>query len=325
MTTTRTHPLRARHLVAMLLATTALLVGVPSAMAADDPGGFAVSPMIFDVDVTPGQSSTYQVTITNADDVTQRYTFSKEDFQGDKDEPAATPVLLGGKFASAISGHDWITAPAPLSIPSGQSRTVQVKVTPPAGSTGGHYAALIVSGASRNAGQIVATSRVGVLFLMNAGGVPPPEIVITEIQEVGETTTNTVVRFINNGTRHVTPKPVVRVTDPSGDEDIVKPSTGTCTTALPGAPGECVIPPGETIANPDGFQSGGSKKSVDLFGDEEGTSAKGDLPTEWAGAWTSLLLPLVGIALFALYFLFLRRRRKDEEDEGELAGAAPLT
>ena len=44
----------------------------------------------------------------------------------------------------------------------------------------------------------------------------------------------------------------------------------------------------------------------------EGTAAKGELPTKWAGTWTSLLLPLVGIALFVLYFLFLRRRRKDE-------------
>jgi LPXTG-motif cell wall-anchored protein len=32
-----------------------------------------------------------------------------------------------------------------------------------------------------------------------------------------------------------------------------------------------------------------------------------------------MLLPLVGIALFAMYFLFLRRRRKDEEDDAELA------
>jgi LPXTG-motif cell wall-anchored protein len=32
-----------------------------------------------------------------------------------------------------------------------------------------------------------------------------------------------------------------------------------------------------------------------------------------------MLLPLVGVALFVLYFLFLRRRRKDEEDGDELA------
>ena len=57
---------------------------------------------------------------------------------------------------------------------------------------------------------------------------------------------------------------------------------------------------------------------VDVVGNpgEEGTAARGDLPTEWAGAWSSMLLPLVGVALFVLYFLFLRRRRKDEEDDG---------
>lgn len=323
MTTTRT---LTRQLLASLAATAALLVAAPIAGAADAPGGFAVAPMVFDVDVTPGKSSTYQITITNVDDGPTRYTFSKEDYQGDKDEPAATPVLLGGKFASDISGYDWIAAPAPITIPAGQTRTVPVRVTPPSGATGGHYAALIVEGNSRKAGQIVASSSIGVLFLMNAGGVPPPEIVITEIREVGPTQTVTKINYLNNGTTHTKPKPTVTTTDPITGKPIKK-AVGECTTALPGGPGECVVDDNDgTLVGDGGITSGAEQKSVNLLGDEEGTSAKGELPTEWAGAWTSLLLPLVGIALFVLYFLFLRRRRKDEEEgDGELAMGAPLT
>lgn len=306
-----------RKLLAGLVATAALLAAASPAIAAEDAGGFAIAPMIFDVDVAPGRASTFQITITNADATPTRYTFSKEDFEGDRDEPAATPVLLGGKFDSAISGYDWIGAPAAITIPGGEARTVPVRVTPPANATGGHYASLIVSGGSRRAEGITATSRIGVLFMMNAGGVPPPEIVITEVTTVGETTTRTVVEYTNPSKRtHVTPRnPVKTVTDPVfGGEEKIK---GECSTALPGGSGTCEFidedPEGNVAGSAGGLDSGFRSADIGLDGDE--TSAKGNLPTEWAGTWTSMLLPLVGIALFALYFLFLRRRRKDEEDD----------
>lgn len=322
----RTHA--ARRLAASLLVVGAMLVAAPGALAAaDDSVGFGVAPLKFDIDVSPGQSSTHRIKITNTDTVRTTYTFSKEDFEGDKDDPAATPVLMGGKFASAISGYDWISAPDAITIPAGQSRTVSVRVNAPAGATGGHYAALVVSGGSRSAGNLVARSRLGVLFLMNAGGVPPPEIKITEIREVGPTKTVTKIRFVNDGQVATRPKPVVTVTDRvTGDE--VSRGTGTCSTALPGAAGECTVDDRTgTLVGRDGGEvgSGVTQKSISLFGDDEGTSAKVELPTEWAGAWTSMILPLVGMALFALYFLFLRRRRKDEEAHGDVAFGAPLS
>jgi hypothetical protein len=317
------------HLLAAAALATALFVPASSASAAaaDDPGGFSVQPMIFDEDVTPGASASYAITITNADPDSTRFTFSKEDFEGDKDEPSATPVLMGGEFKSAISGYGWIDLPDPVTIPGGESRTVKVNVRPPSGATGGHYTAVLVNGRTTRDGSVSATSRIGVLFMMNAGGVPPPDIVITEIKEVGETTTQTVIRYTNpSGGTHVTPKPVVTTKDP-----ITHTTTGRyegeCETALPGATAECTVNTDDShnlVSDPDGPVTGlGEQQSISLIpgDDAEGSaaSAKGELPTEWAGTWTSMLLPLVGIALFAMYFLFLRRRRKDEEDDAELA------
>lgn len=316
------------HLLAAAALATALFVPASPALAADDPGGFSVQPMIFDEDVTPGASASYSITISNADPDATRFTFSKEDFEGDKDEPSATPVLMGGEFKSAISGYDWIDLPDPITIPGGESRTVKVNVRPPSGATGGHYTAVLVNGRTTRDGSVSATSRIGVLFMMNAGGVPPPDIVITEIKQVGETTTQTVIRYTNNGQTAVTPKPTRTVTD-AVDDDKKSTTTGTCTTALPGAVGECTIPDpddpdGSTVSFDSGVDSPFEKGSISLIpGDDEAAgsaaSAKGELPTEWAGTWTSMLLPMVGIALFAMYFLFLRRRRKDEEDDAEFA------
>lgn len=315
----RTH--LTRHLLTALVTTAALLVPAAPALAVEA-GGFSIAPMVFDVDVTPGNTSTYSIVITNADNVATRYSFSKEDYEGDKDEPAATPVLLGGKFASPISGYDWIELPDAITIPAGEARTVKVNVNPPSGAKGGHYTALIVNGNSRKAGSVTVTSRIGVLFMMNAGGTPPPDIVITEIKEVGETTTQTVIRYTNPGPIHTTPTPTREVKDPV-DGDPLRTTTGTCTTALPGGSGTCTIPneddpEGTTVVHDSGVDSTLEKPYISLIPDgEEGSasSAKGELPTEWAGTWTSMLLPLVGIALFVLYFLFLRRRRKDEADE----------
>lgn len=323
----RTH---ARIAGILLLACAMLMVVVPGARAAGASGsdsvGFGVAPLRFDVETKPGDASTHVITINNTDDVDMTFTFSKEDFEGDKDEPDATPVLLGGKFASDISGYDWIITPDPVTVPAGGTKTVPVRVNVPAGATGGHYAALIVSSAARSAGSVLAQSRMGVLFMMNAGGVPPPDIIITEIKQVGPSTT--VTEYINGGRTATTPTGTI-TQDPvgPGPNRTIK---GECSTALPGGSGKCTFETGGG-KNGDGGTDAGLlpvgpvEQYVDIVGNpgEEDTAARGELPTEWAGTWSSLLLPLIGVALFVLYFLFLRRRRKDEEggddDAGDLA------
>lgn len=322
---------RLATIAALLLAVAALAVP-GAAWAADDSLGFGVAPLRFDVDTRAGQTSTHRISITNTEPTATKFTFSKEDFQGDRSDPGATPVLLGGKFESAISGYDWITLPEAVTVPPGGTTSVDVKVTVPAGATGGRYTALMVHGESRTAGGIVAQSRLGVLFLMNAGGAPPPEIVITEVKEVGPT--RTVTEFINKGTTAVKDPKGTITRDPVGPGKPTKVPGKCSRIVLPGAAGECVFEEREggtggtgTDRGSDGAFGGTGpvEQYVDIVGDpgEEGTSARGQLPTEWAGTWTSMLLPLVGVVLFVLYFLFLRRRRKQEEGDVELAWGAP--
>jgi len=292
-----------------------------AAASGSDSVGFAVSPLRFEVDVPAGTTSTHQITITNTDDRATTYTFSKEDFQGDKDEPAATPVLLGGKFDSAISGFDWLSVPDQVTIAGGDSKTVTIKVAAPTGATGGHYAAVFVNGPTQMADEVSAQSRMGVLFMMNAGGVPPPDIVITEVVE--RTDGGTKVVYTNEGQTATKPKPTITTKDPVTGKP-VKRQLGTCTTALPGGSGECNIPKGGGSGS--SSTGGGTtvglpgKRYVDLTDEDTGAKTGAALPTEWSGTWSSLLLPLVGIALFVLYFLFLRRRRKKGEEDEDVDG-----
>ena len=324
MKRTRTHiPARLAALVATLVAL--LVVAAPAGavtQSGSDSVGFGVSPLRVDVERPAGTSSTHLLRITNTDTTATKFTFSKEDFAGDQDDPGATPVLLGGKFESPISGYSWIAVPEPVTVPPGATRTVSVKVTAPAGATGPHYTAVMVTGESRSAGRIIATSRIGVLFLMNAGGAPPPELVITEIQEVGPN--RTVTRFINTGGNATDNVKSTLDLDPVGPGGDKKSVPGVCTQeVLPGAAGECEYDTSKVGGN-GLFGVGPVKPSVSLVGDDaegEGTSARSELPTEWAGTWSSLLLVLVGAGLFVLYFLFLRRRRKQELD-GDGTGMA---
>lgn len=308
----------------------AALFAVPLTHAATRTGsdsvGFGVQPLRFNIETSAGKTTTHTFSLTNTETSSSRFTFSKEDFSGDRDDPGATPVLLGGKLDSAISGYDWINIPDPITIPAGGTRTVSVKVVAPASATGGHYAALFVHGPARSAGNITATSRIGILFSMNAGNTPPPEIVITEIQEVSPN--RTVTQFVNEGTTTIK-RPTGTITrDPIG-RNPTRTIKGECTrNVLPGAAGECVFEDngGRSGNSSSGGLFGGDgllggvgpvEQYVDIVGDpgEEGMSARGELPTEWAGTWTSMLLPLVGVVLFVLYFLFLRRRSKDDEGE----------
>ncbi|MCZ4496573.1 MAG: hypothetical protein JWM25_1156 [Thermoleophilia bacterium] len=308
------------HRIATLAMTLVmLLLAAPQAGATvasnGDSVGFGVAPLIFELEAKPGASVVQQIRVTNTDERATTFTFSKEDFEGSKADPDATPVLLGGKFESAISGYDWVTTPEDITVPAGQTKLVNVRVAVPADATGGHYTALFVMPTARTANALIAQSRMGVLFLMNAGGVPPPDLVVTEITQVGPN--KTVTRYTNGGATAVKPTP--RITEEtrgpgSGTKRTI--AEGTCTRALPGAVGECeiVTKNGTTVGGGrDGLIPG--KRSLELVS-PEGSSATEDLPTEWASTWSSLLLPLVGIALAVIYFLFLRRRLKtDDEDE----------
>lgn len=310
--------------VAVVVTCAAMLLGAMPAMAAEDGAGFSVSPLRVDLDTAPGTASVQTISVRNTSTQPATFTVTREDIEGSATDPEATPVLLGGEFESAISGYRWLGSyPERFTLGSGQQRSFTVRVSVPKNATGGHYVALVIAGPPRTSGDLTAQSRAAVLFLMNAGGAPPPEIKIDKVTRY-EGGTRVTYRVSDDSTIGTQPEGRIQPDggwgsvfggdgDGGGGETL---EADRCTLALPGGTGVC------TFTDPEG--SGGGSDGIGPSGGdvelvtEDGTRVRGQLPTRWNGGLSSLLLPLAGIAMFVTYFLFLRRRRQDREDLEDL-------
>lgn len=306
------HRLRALrpHLTGqVMLAVVAMLMTASPAIAAN---GFSVTPMRFtDLTISQGQSKTVSITIMNGFDSKSTFRLATEDIKGSASNPSLNPILLGQQVDGPISAADWIKPErSSFEIAKGDSREVNVTVSVPSDATGGHYAALTVSSPQQTlpGRTVVAQSRIAVLFFINAGSKPPPEIVVQEVitREDGET----IIDYVNKGNG--------AATDTVAQIEYVNPVTGSvmavrksskCGIALPGSVARCRIPRQQSK----GLTSPIARPKVTLTSD--GRMARAEQPVEWAGPGSSLLLPLAGLVL--LVFWFRRGRRSDEDDDLE--------
>lgn len=289
-----------------------MILAVPGAAEAkgDASTGFAVSPMLVEEEIKPGDSSKHTITITNTTDEKQTFYLAKEDVTGSKEDPKASPVLVGGELDSPISGFDWLSGfPSSVSVSPGGSRDVTVTVKAPGKATGGHYAALTVTSEPKDIGDVSAQSRAAVIFMMNAGGVNPPEIVIEEVVVTEDA--RTIVDYVNSGDREVRPDATITYVDALTGETVSVRKAKECTTALPDSVGRCE------------FEAMGKGELDDplvtrpelVVNNGLGRSAKAELPMEWSDTWSSLVLPIAGLSLLLLFAL--RRRRRDEEPDDD--------
>jgi len=310
-----THMLPApiRHLLPalglrLLFAVLVAVLAVP-AIAHAESAGFAVQPLLVEADVDPGKSVKQTLTVTNTTSTRQTFAVGKEDIAGSRKDAYSSPVLLGGKVNSPISGYDWIDGlPGSVTIGPGESENVQLTVAAPSNATGGHYAAVTFTTGTTDIGDVDVRSRVAVLFLMNAGGVPPPEIVIEDVtvRENGKT----VVDYVNGGEKTVRPKATVTYVDAITGKTVATRNAEECTMALPGAMGRCEI---EALGKDARDGTLLTRPKVTLT-NGLGRTAKAELPVEWSGNWSAMILPIVGFVLLLL-FVLRRRRREPEEEE----------
>ena len=310
--TARRSPAMLRCALASVVALMAVMVlGIVATPAGAVTNGFAVTPLRYDAKVTAGISKTYPVSVLNSYSTRATFVVTKQDFAGSQSDPYAAPVFLGGQVDSPISGADWLDpSTTSFALDPGDTKVVNVTVRAPSGATGGHYAAIMIGSPTQAiSSDLKAKSQVAVLFMLNAGGVPPPELVIDDVyvNDGGDV----VIDYTNNGDTAVEPDGTLEYRDPITGE-ILSTDKGKCGTtgnALPGSAGRCII---ETDGE-DG--SALLKRGSVLISDDSGARATAKMPIEWSGSLASLLLPLAGVSLLVFYFAFLRRRREEEEDE----------
>ncbi|MBC7644776.1 MAG: hypothetical protein H7123_06595, partial [Thermoleophilia bacterium] len=293
----------ARSFIVQLALITTLLLGcllvlTPRARADTASDGFSVSPLKFEVEQSPGNTSSHVISITNTTEHNLTFAVTTEDIAGSKDDPNATPVLLGGTVTSPISGTSWLSPNVDsFKLAAGATHNLTVRITVPSGATGGHYAAVMISSTpvTSSGGGAVATSRAAVVMMMNAGGVAPPELVFQNI-----TTTKdggTVIDYINKGHKAVKPEAIVEYYDVMTGTKVATRKASDCGTALPGGSARCTVDPrpgsGTTASGSSDDALLVARPVVELRSD--GRRARAKEPLEWSGSWSSVLLPLTGL------------------------------
>jgi len=192
-------------------------------------GDFVVGPGKFDLTITPGESQTVDILLTNRTGVAKEFVLTTEDMTGSSD--IDQPTILLGDDTGPYSLKDFIQVPAHrFIIEPGERVTVPVTITLPTDAEpGGRYGSLLVQTVSSGApeGNLPATavvSRIAVLFFITTPG---------ELNRSGELVDFTTVPaasfftkgpitfgllYENTGTVHTNPAGEIVITNILGQE-----------------------------------------------------------------------------------------------------------
>ncbi len=136
---------------------------------------FVISPVNLELTLSPGQTTTQQITIVNRLGKTVNFGITKEDFVGSSD-PEKVTEFLGDESAGITSAKDWVTPDVDeIALNHGDRLTVQLTITAPQNAVAGsHYVAVFASATGEEQdqgnGKVRLVSRVGTLILINVPG-----------------------------------------------------------------------------------------------------------------------------------------------------------
>lgn len=150
----------------------AVLIG--SSQVALAGGGLMVSPVIIDTAVKKNGDTLPPIKVTNAGDEEYEITVEFLPLGHDLDGTPTTP-----SDSYKYTGHKMLSAKKPrFTLAPGQSSNIEVKVTIPAGRTGGAYAAMYVLGKpkKKQAESITSYVRVGVIIELALPGAAKRQI-----------------------------------------------------------------------------------------------------------------------------------------------------
>jgi hypothetical protein len=198
------------------LATSAMLLGSGmNAASAATPAGTTVSPPVYDLQASPGQTIVQKMTVHNDAEVSQSYTPVVNTIAPANEQGG---LAFGPTNASDLSG--WITvSPSKLDLPAGESGdfTITVKV-PSNASAGGHYATVFAKSETGtvNVNGASLTPLIGTSVLLKVAGN------LTESADVVEFSTSRArlvpgepidfsVRVRNTGNVHVRPQGTIQI------------------------------------------------------------------------------------------------------------------
>jgi hypothetical protein len=193
-------------------------------------GDFVVGPGRAEIQVQPGQTLVYEISVTNRISDNRTFELSVEDIAGSED--ANRSVELLGQAAGPHSVKDYISFPEnSFTLNLGERARIPVTISlPPNTPPGGYYGSVLVSTVQEEVpevGQLTRSpiiARVGTLFFITTPG---------EVNKSGETKSLSLkgdrwwyergpmdfsILFENTGSVHLNPYGEMRVTNLFGEE-----------------------------------------------------------------------------------------------------------
>lgn len=181
---------------------------------------FVVGPGKIEVEMSPGESRTFQLSVSNRLGFEKTFTLAGEDFIGSKD--LQRPVVLLGNDRGPYSLRDYLRiSTTSLDIPHGRKARISVTINVPADAQpGGLYGSVVVGtvtkpGVTPDSGAVGSSpiiTRIGTLFFIRVKGPVEVDGKITKFSLAGDRTVlwnsdpvSFNLLFENNGTVHVSP------------------------------------------------------------------------------------------------------------------------
>lgn len=165
----------------------ALLVGPQAAFAApinNSTNTLKISPVRRDAEIKPGESKTFQTTVTNltGDDVTVRAI--ENDFIAGDERGTPALILDENKYAPSHSLKRYMKPIANVTIPAKGAKTVEIVVTiPKDAKPGGYFGAIRFAPVSPDGGgQVNLNTSVASLLLVTVPGKVTEKLSLTDFQ-----------------------------------------------------------------------------------------------------------------------------------------------
>jgi hypothetical protein len=219
-----------RSLLCLGLVLVLSISGVPLASAATAGNGLRVSPVRSDVVITPGETKTLYVSVTNVTSAPAELQAIINNFVGSPDETGNPAIIFDDTQSKTNHGLKQFVAPIPtFSLNPGEQKSLPVKITVPKDTVGGGYFGAVrfaPASASTEKETVSLASSVGSLILLKVPGDIKEQLTIAsfEVRQNDKAssffTTNkglsAVVRFQNLGNIQEAPFGKLLLKDRSG-------------------------------------------------------------------------------------------------------------
>lgn len=143
-----------------------------SAVLTNAKDGLQISPVLVDMNADKGKSYNVSVKVTNVTTQDHTYYSIVNDFAA-KDETGNPSVLFDSTLPPEISVRTWISTVPQVTVKSGDSVTLDVRINvPQSAESGGHYGVLRFSSNAPQAGGngVAIAASTGMLFLIKVAG-----------------------------------------------------------------------------------------------------------------------------------------------------------